>query len=86
MHYSGLSTCVSPGSRPCNLDMMSEIKVVFVLFMTDVFCGAAGVVGQRAGEERSHWSRWSPYDAHETDRWCVYTLKHSAGLVCGVSL
>ncbi len=34
---------------------------------------AAGVVGQRAGEERSHWSRWGSHDAHETDRWCVHT-------------
>ncbi len=34
---------------------------------------AAGVVGQRAGEEWSHWSRWGSHDSHETDRWCVHT-------------
>lgn len=35
---------------------------------------AAGVVGQRAGEERGHRSRRSPHDPHEADRWYVTTV------------
>lgn len=61
----------------CGGEFKVVSPVVMLLIPVCLCLCVAGVVGQRAGEERGHRSRRSPHDPHEADRWYVTPVLHS---------